>query len=52
MAVDTGLRFLYQWGPVAFDIVTIGKLENVSWTKGNTIAAAFASFFNKDDDAT
>jgi hypothetical protein len=52
MAVDTGIRFLYQWRPVALDIVSIGKLQNVSGTKGNAIAAAFASFFDNVHDAT
>jgi hypothetical protein len=51
MAVDTGIRFLYQWGPVALHVVTIGKLQNVPGTKGNAITAAFASFFNNVYDA-
>jgi hypothetical protein len=51
MAVDAGIRFLYQWGPVALDVVTVGKLQNIPGTKGNAITAAFASFLNNVYDA-
>jgi hypothetical protein len=51
MTVDTGIRFFYQWGPVALDVVTIGEFQNVPGTKGNAITAAFASFFNNVYDA-
>jgi hypothetical protein len=46
MTVDAGSRLFHHGWTVTFDIVPIGELEDVPWTKGDAVAAALTPFFH------